>query len=316
MSPSRTPMQVETTMTRQTWVMLGALSLLWGCSFPFIKVAVGGAPPLTVVLLRVTIGALALAPVLVLAREKIPRGGAVWTAFFGMALLNNVVPWSLSVWGQQSLTTAVAAIINATTPLFSVIVGHFFLADERMRANRLAGVLVGFVGVAVLIGPTALTQGSDKLLPELAFIAAAISYAFSGIVGRKFARFGLTPLQAAQGQLTASALMMAPLALAFDHPWTLPMPTGPQVFSILGLGLLSTALAFILFFRILARAGATNVMLVTLLVPVTAFIIGAIFLGERLEARNFVGMAFIAAGLGLIDGRPLTYARARLFGQP
>lgn len=306
------PPSVETTMTRQTWAMLGLLSLMWGCSFPFIKIAVGGAPPLTIVLARVSIGALALLPAVLVARDAFPRGWPVWGAFFAMAFLGNVVPWSLSVWGQQGLTSALAAIINATTPLFAVIVGHFFLADERLRANRLAGVVVGFVGVAVLIGPSALVHGEGRLASELAIICAAICYALSGVVGRKFARFGVSPMQSALGQLLASTVMMAPLALAIDQPWRLPAPSAPQIFAILALGLMSTALAYILFFRILARAGATNVMLVTLLVPVTAFSVGALFLGERLEPRNLLGMAFIAAGLGLIDGRPLTWLRGKL----
>ena len=312
MSTSAKTPAVETSMSLRTWAMLGLLSLMWGCSFPFVKVALGGVTPLTLVMLRVVIAVAALTPVLFFSREGFPRGAKIWTAFLAIGALNNVVPWSLSVWAQQSLTSSLAAIINATTPLFSVLLAHFFLADERLRANRLAGVLVGFVGVAVLIGPGALGAGAGGILPELALLAAAVAYAFGGIVGRSYVRLGLTPLQSAHGQLAASSIMITPLALVVEKPWTQPMPNNVQIACVLAMGLVSTAVAFILFFRILARAGATNALLVTLLVPVTAFVVSAIFLGETLEPRNFVGLAFIAAGLGLIDGRPLRYVQDRL----
>lgn len=304
---------VETSMSLRTWGMLGLLSLMWGCSFPFVKVALGGFPPLTLVMLRVVIAVVALTPVLYFSREGFPRGARIWGAFLVIGALNNVVPWVLSVWAQQSVTASFAAIVNATTPLFSVLIAPFFLADEGLRANRLAGVAVGLAGVAVLIGPGALDHGAGGVLPELAMIGAALAYAFGGVVGRNYARLGLTPLQSAHGQLAASSLMIAPLALAFEQPWRAPMPNSVQIGSMLALGLVSTAIAFILFFRILARAGATNALLVTLLVPVTAFLVSAIFLGEPLEPRNLLGLAFIAAGLGLIDGRPLAYLHARFF---
>ena len=304
--------QIETAMTGRTWALLLALSLLWGCSFPFVKVAVVGVPPMTLVFARVTIAALVLAPIAVLARQAFPRGAPVWRAFFAMAFLNNVLPWSLSFWAQQFVPSSLAAILNASTPLCSVVVGHFFLADERLKANRLAGVAIGFVGVAVLIGPAALAGGGSRALAEMALLAAAVSYAFSGVVGRRFAGFGVTALQSALGQMTAASLMIAPLALVVERPWNGPMPTAGQLEATLGLAILSTAAAYLLFFRILARAGATNVMLVTLLVPPTAILVGSVFLGERVEPRALAGLAFIAAGLGLIDGRFLHLARDRL----
>ena len=312
MSASKMP-AVETSMSLRTWAMLGLLSLMWGCSFPFVKVALGGVTPLTLVMLRVVIAVVALTPVLFFSPEGFPRGARVWAAFLAIGALNNVIPWSLSVWAQQSMTASLAAIINAATPLFSVLLAPFFLVDERLRANRLAGVIVGFAGVAVLIGPGALGHGAGGILPELALLAATVAYAFGGIVGRSYARLGLTPLQSAHGQLAASSVMIAPLALIVEQPWTAPLPTPTQIACVLALGVMSTAVAFILFFRILARAGATIALLVTLLVPVTAFIVGAIFLGEPLEPRNFAGLAFIALGLGLIDGRPMRYLRERLF---
>jgi len=314
MSSSKMP-SVETSMSLRTWGMLGLLSLMWGCSFPFVKVALGGFPPLTLVMMRVVIAVIVLSVVLSFSPEGFPRGRKIWLAFLAIGALNNVVPWSLSFWAQQSMTASFAAIINATTPLFSVLLAPFFLADERLRANRLVGVVVGFIGVAVLIGPGALGHGAAGVLPKLALLSAAVAYAFGGIVGRSYARLGLTPLQSAHGQLAGSAILIVPMSLVFEQPWRLPMPSNVQIACVLALGFVSTAIAFILFFRILARAGATNALLVTLLVPVTAFLTGAAFLGEALEPRNLAGLAFIALGLGLIDGRPLRYVQARLFAR-
>lgn len=307
---SSTP-QIETAMAPRTWAMLFGLSLLWGCSFPFVKVAVGGVPPMTLVLARVAIAAVVLALVLLLTRTSLPRDARLWRMFFVMSALNNAIPWTLSFWAQQFIPSALAAILNAATPLCSVVVGHFLLADEKLKANRLAGVVVGFIGVAILIGPGALLD-REKFLAELALLGAAVSYAFSGVFGRRFATSGISATQSAFGQMTAGAFIMAPLALAIERPWNVSMPTPAQWQAVLGLAVLSTAVAYLLFFRILARAGATNVMLVTLLVPPTAILVGWAFLGERLDPGAFVGLGFIAVGLALIDGRLLSAARAKL----
>lgn len=305
---------IETAMSPRTWAMLFGLSLLWGCSFPFVKVALGGFPPMTLVLFRVALASLVLGAILLLSRSPAPRGKKLWGVFFALALLNNALPWTLSFWAQQFIPSALAAIMNATTPLCSVIVGHFFLADERLRANRLGGVIVGFVGVAVLIGPGALVAGErSRLIAELALVAAALSYAFSGVIGRRVATFGVTPLQSSFGQMAAATVLMAPVALPIEQPWTLPAPSHTALQAALGLAILSTACAYILFFRILARAGATNVMLVTLLVPPTAILVGWFFLDEKLEPRALAGLCFIAAGLALIDGRITAHIRDRLF---
>lgn len=313
MSASPKMPAVETAMSLRTWGMLVLLSMMWGCSFPLVKIAVGGVTPLTLVTLRITVAVLTLTPLLFISGQRLPRGVKIWTAFLVTGALNMAVPWSLSVWAQQSLTSSLAAIINAATPLFSVVLAHFFLADERLRANRLAGVVCGFFGVAILIGPRALGHGASGVLPELALLAAACAYAVGGVVSRSYARLGITPLQSAHGQLVAASLVIAPVALVIEQPWTLPAPSAAQIASVLAIGVVSTALGFILFFRILGRAGATNALLVTLLVPVTAFAVSAIFLGEKLEPRNFAGLGFIAVGLGLIDGRPLRYIQSRLF---
>lgn len=285
------------------WLMLGALSLLWGGSFLFNGVLVQAWPPLTIVAARVLLAALALWVVLGFRGQTVPLSREVWLAFLGMGLLNNVIPFTLIVWGQTHIASGLAAILNATTPLFGVIVAHWLTADEKLTANRLAGVLVGIVGVAWMIGPSVLGHVGDALWGELAVLGAAISYAFAGIYGRRFKRMGLPPILPAAGQVTASAVLLVPVALLVDRPWLLPAPGVETIAALLGLALLSTALAYLLFFRILASAGATNLMLVTILIPPSAILLAALVLGEQLALRHLVGLVLIGLGLAAIDGR-------------
>lgn len=290
-------------MGRREWAMLLALSMLWGGSFFFNGVAVRELPSLTIVLVRVGIAALALWLVLAVLRVRMPRVPGLWPAFLGMGLLNNVVPFALFVWGQHHIASGLAAILNATTPLFTVVVAHCLTRDERFTAGKAAGVLVGLAGVAVMLGTDLLAGLGTELAAQLACLVAALSYAFAGVFGRRFKRMGVPPLVTATGQVTASALVMLPLALAMEQPWTLPMPSAAGWGALLGIGILSTALAYVLYFRVLAAAGATNLLLVTFLILVSAILLGALVLGERLEPKHFAGMALIGAGLAFIDGR-------------
>jgi drug/metabolite transporter (DMT)-like permease len=235
-----------------------------------------------------------------------PRGRRAWTAFFGMSLLNNAIPFTLIVWGQGHIASGLASILNATTPLFTVLVAHVFTQDERLTGRRFAGVIVGFAGVAVMIGGAALQSLGVDILAQLAVLVAALSYAFSSVFGRRFKAMGIAPVATATGQLTASSIMLIPLALIVDRPWTLPSPSAAAVMAMLGLALLSTAFAYILFFRLLASAGATNTGLVTFLIPVSAILFGVTILNEHLEPRHVAGMALIGLGLALIDGRLVT----------
>ncbi|MEH3117323.1 MAG: DMT family transporter [Methylorubrum populi] len=290
-------------MSASEWAMLLGLSVLWGGSFFFTGVALSALPPLTLVVLRVGIAALILNLALPLAGMPRPRGRKVWIAFLGMGLLNNVVPFCLIVWGQTQIASGLAAILNATTPLFTVVVAHLLTADERMTGNRLAGALIGFAGVAVMIGTSAFAGSESPLLAQVAVLGAALSYAFAGVFGRRFGRLGVPPLASAAGQVTASTLLLLPVALVVDRPWTLAVPGAPVWGAVLGIAILSTALAYLLYFHLLATAGATNLLLVTFLIPVSAILLGALVLGERLDLRNYVGMALIGGGLAAIDGR-------------
>ncbi|MEJ0077607.1 MAG: DMT family transporter [Alphaproteobacteria bacterium] len=301
--------RIHRSMTAAEWAMLLTMSVLWGGSFFFVGIAVKELPPLTVVLLRVGLAAAMLFPMLRIFRLRFPREPRAWAAFFGMGLLNNVIPFCLIVWGQTQIASGLAAILNAATPLFTVIVAHAFTKDEKITGNRLAGVLVGLAGVVVIIGPGALRGIGSGVLAEVAVLGAALSYAFAGVFGRRFAPMGIAPMASAAGQVTASTVMLLPLALLVERPWTLPMPGATTCAAILGLAALSTALGYILYFRILATAGATNLLLVTFLIPVSAIVLGSLVLGERLSAQHFLGMALIGAGLAAIDGRLLRLIR-------
>ena len=230
----------------------------------------------------------------------------VWFLFLVMGLLNNAVPFALITWGQTEITSSLAAILNATAPLFTVLVAHVGTEDERLTWQRTTGVLAGLVGVAIMVGPDALSGLGTGVLAQLAVLGAAISYAFAAVFGRRFKRLGITATQTAAGQLTGSTVLLIPVALIWDKPWDLPLPSMTIGFAVLGLALFSTALAYIIYFRVLASAGATNLLLVTFLVPISAGILGIAILGEHLTGSQLIGMLLIGAGLAAIDGRPFS----------
>lgn len=285
--------------------MLLTLSVLWGGSFFFVGVLVDDLPPFTIVVLRVGLAALALHVLLMVQGDPLPGGAKLWGAFFAMGVLNNLIPFSLIVWGQGYIASGLASILNAMTPIFTVLVAHALTEDERLSPRRLIGVVAGLIGVAVMIGPEVLHGLGTQVMAQVAILGAALSYAFAGVYGRRFKGLGIKPLHTATGQVSASTLMLIPLALWVDEPWTLDMPGGKTWASMVGLAVLSTSLAYILYFRILATAGATNVLLVTLLVPVSAILLGVAFLGEVLDGKSLAGMGMIAIGLAVIDGRLL-----------
>jgi drug/metabolite transporter (DMT)-like permease len=297
-------------MGTQEWSMLIALSVLWGGSFFFNGVAVKELPSLTIVLLRVGIAAVTLWTVLMLLNIRMPRMKGLWPAFFGMGLLNNAIPFALFVWGQHHIASGLAAILNATTPLFTVLVAHFLTRDEKLSTGKMAGVVLGLLGVILMLGTELLSGLGTGLVAQLACLGAALSYAFAGVFGRRFNRMGVPPLATATGQVSASSLVMLPLVLAVDHPWTLAPPSSGTWAALFAIGVASTALAYILYFRILAAAGTTNLMLVTFLIPVSAILLGSLLLDERLDAKHFAGMVMIGFGLALIDGRILAGLRA------
>lgn len=296
-------MAINSKMGAAEWGMLLALSVLWGGSFFFIEIAVADLPPLTIVVLRVGLAALALWAYAFATGLRPPRSAAVWLAFLIMGVLNNAIPFTLIVWGQTQITSGFASILNATAPLFTVVVAGLLLADERITPLKLIGVALGLAGVVLMIGPAALDSLGADVLAQFAILGAALSYAFAGVFGRRFRMMGISPIVTASGQVTASTCVLTVVIVVTGQP-VLPAAPGIGTWAaILCLALLSTAVAYVLYFRILATSGATNLSLVTFLVPVSAILLGVIVLGETLELRQIGGMALIGAGLSAIDGR-------------
>lgn len=290
-------------MTPAEWASLLFLSLLWGGSFFFNAIAVRELPVFTVVVGRVAVAAVLMLVLLRATGQKLPAGSRIWAAFFVIGLANNAIPFSLIVAGQQHIAAGVASILNAATPLFTVLFAHFLTADEKMTGNRLIGVVIGFLGVAVMVGIDAVQDLGSHVTAQLMCLSATVSYALASIYGRRFRTMGVAPLVTATGQVVTASILLVPVMLVVDRPWELPMPSMAAIGAVAGLALLSTALAYVLFFRLLASAGASNLALVTFLVPVSAILLGFLFLNEVLLPRHLAGMALIGLGLAAIDGR-------------
>ena len=300
----------STSIDARDWSLLGLLSILWGGSFFFNGVILRELPPLTLVLLRVALAAIVLLPLLWVYRIRFPKGVAGWWPFLAIGLFNNVLPFSLIVMGQTYIPSGLASILNATTPLFTLVV-MATAGEEKLHPRRIAGVVAGLIGVAILHGEAfdkGLGVEAGPGIGILLCLAAAFSYGLSALVARRLLS-NPPPLGTATFQMLASAMMMLPVAGVVERPWQLPMPGAATWLAVIGLAVLSTALAYIVFFQILRRSGATNVMLVTLLIPVTAILLGYLVLGESISLREIVGALVIGSALLLIDGRVLKFFR-------
>jgi len=291
-------------MGRPEWLMLMVLSVLWGGSFFFAKVALAELGPLLLVLLRVAIAAIALGLIARMLGHRIPSSPQLWKRFFILGAINNLIPFSLLFWGQTHIGSGLASILTAIVPVFTVLVAHAATSDERITPAKSLGVGFGVLGVTVMIGLD-LHSGHDWLWlgAMLACLVAALCYALATVYGRSFRACGLPPLIIAFGQVSATSVMMLPIALAVEQPWQLAMPSTATIGAVLGLGLLSTALAYVLFFRILDRGGATNLSLVTFLIPISAIALSTALLGEQLHLSHVLGMLLIFVGLAVLDGR-------------
>ena len=281
-------------MSRQDWILLLTLSLLWGGSFLFVELALMGLPPLSVVWGRVALAALILGGIV---RGGVPR--RAWAAVAVMGVLNNVVPFTLFAFAQGRIGGGTAAMVNATTPLWTLLVAHLATRDEPLTAARIAGLVLGFAGVAAMAGGT--VAGDRWAI--VACLGAAVSYGFAAVWGRRFKALGVTPMQTAFGQVSCSSLVLLPVWLLVDQPWGMSFPGWGPLAAVLAIASLSTALAYLIFFRILASAGAVNLSLVTFLIPASAVGLGVLVLDEPLLARHLTGFGLIACGLVAIDGR-------------
>lgn len=287
-------------MTPIEWALLLALSLLWGGAFYFGQVALAELPPFTIVFCRVALATIALVSAAAATGQTVVFPIGAWPVFLGLGTLNCLVPFALLLWGQARIGSGLASVLAATTPLFTVLVAHFLLADERMTRARLVGVLLGLAGVTAAMAPAA-SEALDNLLPCIAVLGAALCYAFAGVLGRRLN--GMQALTLAVGQLLMTSLLSLPIVLAVEKPWTLAMPSATGWVAILALALLSTALGYVLFFRLLSSAGAVNVSLVSLMVPIAALLLAGLVLGEPLRWSGILGMGLILAGLAALDGR-------------
>ena len=302
---------IRAQMNRRDWLILSVLALIWGGAFFFIGVAVKHVPPLTYVWLRLTIAAGAMWLFLRFKGQSIGLPREAWGSIVLLAVLNNALPFTLFGWGQTHIASGLASILNATTPIWGVVVAHFLTNDERMSPRKIAGVLLGFGGVATMIGPSLLSSLGTSALAQLACVTASLSYALAAVWARRFKRQGISPMSVTTGQLTAGALIMLPISMIVDRPWTHAFPPITAWGAIIALALFCTAFGYVLYFRLIETSGATNALLVTLLVPPVAILLGALFLDETLAPQDFGGLALIALGLAAIDGRLISLVSSR-----
>lgn len=296
---------IRTQMNRRDWAILGALALIWGGAFFFIGVAVRHVPPFTYVFVRLTMAAIAMWAFLWWRGQPLALPRTAWSAILLLALLNNALPFVLFGWAQTHIASGLASILNATTPIWGVIVAHLFTADEKITPRKAVGVLIGFGGVAAMIGPALFASIGDSVLAQLACVVASLAYALAGVWARRFRKMGVSPISVTTSQLTVAAIMMLPMSLIGDRPWTMNFPPIEAIAAIAALAVVCTAFGYVLYFKLIDSSGATNALLVTLLVPPTAVLLGVAFLGETITPLDLVGLALIAIGLAAIDGRLL-----------
>jgi drug/metabolite transporter (DMT)-like permease len=288
------------------WGLIAILSVLWGGAFFLIEVSLRSFPPITLVFIRMGFAVPAMWIAMRIMGERLPTDMRIWGLLTVVGAFNCALPFALFFWGQQYLDSGYASILNATTPLWGVITAHFMTADEKATPSRIVGVLVGMAGIIVMVGPDAMKGLSDNLLAQLACLVSTIFYSLAAIFGRRLSQGSLTPMAVATGQTMTAALLIVPIMLVVDQPWAMPMPRLDASLAGFTLALVSTALAYFLYFRLIDRAGASNAQLVAFLMPILAVILGIAFLGEQLSGGQIIGAGLIAIGLVILDGRLMT----------
>lgn len=277
--------------------LLLLIATLWAASYGFMKLTVATIPPLTAVTLRMLIGGGVLLPILFARGHRLPLGRQAFGRYFLVALANSLVPFGLIAWAQQTVPSALATVLSSTAPIFACLIALLPGMGGRMSGQKVLGVLAGFAGVVLIIGPTAMGGLGQDLLAQGALLGAGLAFAASAFIGSGFP--GRHPLIPAAGSLLTGAAVMAPFALAFEAPWTIS-PSASSVLGLLGMSLLSTALGFVLYFRVLARLGvAGGTAQAYLRVPIGAAI-GVILFGEQLASSAWAGIAAVACGVALM----------------
>jgi len=295
--------------TQTEWILFVILGLAWGSSYLFIKIAVDDFGTFTLIALRLGIGAAFLWTVARLSRVTFPRQPRLYGHLVVMAMVNIVLPFALITWAEQSVDSAVASILNSTVPLWVIVIAPFFLHDEPIRVNGLVGLAVGFLGVVVLTS-RGLTGVSSDLAGEIALLGSSLCYAIGGVYARRNVR-GVRPMIPAVIQVTFALVITATIALLFEHPLD-SRPAADAVFAVVWLGLLGSGLAYVLYFRLLSRWGATRTSMVAYLLPIVGIVLGYLVLGEPIDARLILGTVLVVAGVGLVNSR---FGRRRLFGR-
>jgi len=293
-------------MKNADWLRLIALSAVWGSVFLFVTLAVRSIPEFTLVFLRLALAAAGFWLFIVATGGRMPRDRKLWGEFLISGLITNAIPFSLITWEQTQVEGGIASVLNAMTPCFVVVLAHFLTKDEKASVRKAVGVLVGFLGAYVLMSPDLEGGVSMRGLGQIAGLVASLAHALAGIYGKRFR--ALSPVVAATGTLTCAALWLLPVALIIDRPWSM-RPDPVALGAVTALGLLTVA-AYLLYYRILPSAGATNLMLATLLSPVFAYILGAVFAGESIYPTSVAGMFIIVIGMLIMDGRVLQRLRS------
>lgn len=292
-------------MSAADWGVIMLLSLLWGGAFFMIELGLRSFPPNTLVFLRM---ALAVPPMLLILKvmdHRMPSDWKSWRQLFILGAINAALPFILFFWGQTRIESGLASILNATTPLWGVVTAHFLTRDEKATPARVVGVFLGLAGIVVMVGTDVLDGITNSVLAQLACLAATLLYALAAVYGRTLSQSSMTPLVVATGQVITAAVIMLPIMLMVDQPWTLPAAGWDAWAGAIGLAIPSTAIAYFFYFRLIDTAGASNAMLVAFIMPVIAVILGVVALGESVEAKEIAGAALIALGLLAIDGRLL-----------
>jgi drug/metabolite transporter (DMT)-like permease len=292
-------------MSAADWSIIMLLSLLWGGAFFMIELGLRGFPPNTLVFLRM---ALAVPPMLLILRvfgNRLPSDVKSWQQLFVLGAINAAFPFILFFWGQTRIESGLASVLNATTPLWGVVTAHFLTRDEKASPARVLGVLLGLAGIIVMVGTDALGGITGSVLAQIACLVATLLYALAAVYGRTLSQSTMTPLVVATGQVITAAVLMLPVMLIVDRPWSLQVAGWDAWAGAIGLAIPSTAIAYLFYFRLIDRAGASNAMLVAFIMPLVAIILGVAALGETVEAKEIAGAALIALGLLAIDGRLL-----------
>lgn len=290
-------------MTGGDWGIILVLSLLWGGAFLMIALGLRSFPPITLAFMRMALAVPFMLLALKYLGQRLPTDCRSWQQLFVLGGLNAAFPFMLFFWGQSHISTGLGSILNATTPLWGVVLAHLFTRDEKATPSRILGVLLGLAGIIVMVGTGALKGMTSDVLAQIACLSATVLYALAAIYGRTLSQSTMTPIVVATGQVFTAAILILPFMMVFDHPWTLPFPRWDAWIGAIGLAIPSTAFAYFLYFRLIDRAGASNAMLVAFIMPVVAIFLGVVALGESVSVKEMLGATLIALGLVAIDGR-------------